>query len=361
MTQEAIQDKNTDVSARDNAVEAIAQKRIQEREEYEKRLAETRIEKEETETDTSKEQADDVGQSNSEEDAKAEGDKPKDAVAPEFDGRTFEFFDGEKIIRVPFTAKIKVKVNGEEAEQTLDNLTRSYQKGASADKRLEYATLTMREAERRQKELEEKEAELTTKERDFVAKMAKLDAQKESGDLSTDGHKKAAAALLKGLMADDESVAEEQIAEALRALSTPKVEFDEDAILSKADQRVLKIIEKREAERAQRVQADERSKANQWFAVTYSDLYEDPVKFKVAEAMIKKAREENPMASHMELAKYAGEAAREWLGANIAIKQQPKATPKAVTARAKIGEDKKPPSRNDILNEMRQMRGQPPL
>ena len=79
-------------------------------------------------------------------------DDPVEEQPPEEDG--FEFYtpDG-KVIRVPKSARYKAKLDGEETEVDIDRITRSYQKGAAADKRLE-------EAARRAKELEQYERTL---------------------------------------------------------------------------------------------------------------------------------------------------------------------------------------------------------
>lgn len=69
--------------------------------------------------------------------------------AEEEEGIDFYTPDG-RTIRVPKSARYKAKLDGEEAEVDIDRVTRSYQKGAAADKRLE-------EAARRAKELEQYE------------------------------------------------------------------------------------------------------------------------------------------------------------------------------------------------------------
>ena len=80
-------------------------------------------------------------------------EQPKTEEQPvEEEGIDFYTPDG-RTIRVPKSARYKAKLDGEETEVDIDRITRSYQKGAAADKRLE-------EAARRAKELEEYERTL---------------------------------------------------------------------------------------------------------------------------------------------------------------------------------------------------------
>ena len=78
--------------------------------------------------------------------------KPEQPVAeepPEVETPMLEFMFNGEIIKVPATAKYRAKIDGEEVEVDVDNIARSYQKGAAADRRLEEAT---RKARRRHHE-----------------------------------------------------------------------------------------------------------------------------------------------------------------------------------------------------------------
>ncbi len=74
--------------------------------------------------------------------------KEEEKPIPKQDGVILTFFNDQgQEIKVPATAKIRLKVDGQEVDESLDRVTRSYQKGSAADKRLEQATKLQRELE----------------------------------------------------------------------------------------------------------------------------------------------------------------------------------------------------------------------
>lgn len=101
-------------------------------------------------------------------DAAAEEERARLAAGgkPEGDGEDDEQQALQQAAAAP--AKVKVKVDGVEQEVSLEEMTRTYQKNAAADRRLE-------EAARRQRELDEREAQINAQLAERSAAATKTD------------------------------------------------------------------------------------------------------------------------------------------------------------------------------------------
>ena len=254
-------------------------------------------------------------------------------------------------IRIPASARFKAKIDGQEVETPIEQMTRSYQKGAAADRRLE-------EAGRKQRELEAKEASLSQREQAFLQQMNALNQKKEEGALSKDGFEEKADKLLAALTMDDDE-ARKAVVDVFKSLS-PNVPVDESALMEKATRNALAAIEQREAQKRQAQLEADRLAANARFEKDFKDVIEDPIAYAAAAKLANAKWAERPDAAPWEIASEVGSEIREWKKASLPEKRRelPSITPRTVSARASIGRDPKPQTRGDILAEMKKSRGQ---
>jgi hypothetical protein len=255
--------------------------------------------------------------------------------------------DGE-VIKVPATARYKAKIDGQEQDVNFDQLSRSYQKGAAADKRLE-------EASRRVKELEEKERALTEREQAFLAQQEKLDQRREAGTVSESAYLEKAKQLLAALTSEEDEEPEKQIAAWLQGVMTNP----EDAT-AKAKKELMAEWERRQAEaerrRKEQTATQERLKANKRFETEFADIVGDRISYAAAKTLAQEKWRERPSAEPWEIAFEVGTEIR---SAKEPAKPVKTVTPKTASARASIGKDEPVETREDVLRQIRLSRGQP--
>jgi hypothetical protein len=268
--------------------------------------------------------------------------------AEEEEGIDFYTPDG-RTIRVPKSARYKAKLDGEEAEVDIDRVTRSYQKGAAADKRLE-------EAARRAKELEQYERTLAQRLQEVRQQEAAAKRPpRERGDLKAQAQKLYSAVLDE---VDDPVAA---IAEALAGLSP-----DEDEIARVVEERTLaktsNLLSERERRAAELAAETKRNAANQWFVDNYADIVEDEHLLGRAMQMGAERLKANPNGDYQEMVRSIGDELRKWSGKTLS--QQTRTKPKPTIPTPRSGQvpkkpEPKPQTRADILAEMKSWRGQP--
>lgn len=268
--------------------------------------------------------------------------------AEEEEGIDFYTPDG-RTIRVPKSARYKAKLDGEEAEVDIDRVTRSYQKGAAADKRLE-------EAAKRAKELEQYERTLAQRLQEVRQQEAAAKRPpRERGDLKAQAQKLYSAVLDE---VDDPVAA---IAEALAGLSP-----DEDEIARVVEERTLaktsNLLSERERRAAELAAETKRNAANQWFVDNYADIVKDEHLLGRAMQMGAERLKANPNGDYQEMVKSIGDELREWSGKTLS--QQTRTKPKPTIPTPRSGQvpkkpEPKPQTRADILAEMKSWRGQP--
>lgn len=274
--------------------------------------------------------------------------KTEEQPAEEEEGIDFYTPDG-RTIRVPKSARYKAKLDGEEAEVDIDRVTRSYQKGAAADKRLE-------EAARRAKELEQYERTLAQRLQEVRQQEAAAKRPpRERGDLKAQAQKLYSAVLDE---VDDPVAA---IAEALAGLSP-----DEDEIARVVEERTLaktsNLLSERERRAAELAAETKRNAANQWFVDNYADIVEDEHLLGRAMQMGAERLKANPNGDYQEMVKSIGDELREWSGRTLSRQTRTKPKPTIPTPRSGQVPKKpepKPQTRADILAEMKSWRGQP--
>ena len=271
-----------------------------------------------------------------------------DEQPAEEEGIDFYTPDG-RTIRVPKSARYKAKLDGEEAEVDIDRVTRSYQKGAAADKRLE-------EAAKRAKELEQYERTLAQRLQEVRQQEAAAKRPpRERGDLKAQAQKLYSAVLDE---VDDPVAA---IAEALAGLSP-----DEDEIARVVEERTLaktsNLLSERERRAAELAAETKRNAANQWFVDNYADIVEDEHLLGRAMQMGAERLKANPNGDYQEMVRSIGDELRKWSGKTLS--QQTRTKPKPTIPTPRSGQvpkkpEPKPQTRADILAEMKSWRGQP--
>jgi hypothetical protein len=253
--------------------------------------------------------------------------------------------DEGNIIKVPATAKYRSKVDGQDHLEPLDKITRSYQKGAAADRRLEEAT-------RRQREIEAREAAIAQREAEIA---------QQKPDLPKGDPKETARKIMSAINDLDDDEAVNALADALSGMSGP----DANALITAAREagrtEAITLVKEREQKLAFERAEKERQTANEWFATEYKDVVSDPMLLKLAMARGKEALEEDPRQDRMKLVKRLGDELREWKAklSPGTQRNRPAQTPPSIAAKTPKPAEKKPLTREDVLAEMKRMRGQP--
>lgn len=244
--------------------------------------------------------------------AKEAEDKPKEVQEP-----------------TPQPEVIKIKVDGEEREVTKDKILdagiRAMQKESTADKRLEEATRLLREVEQKYAEPQEKKQDNPSQEWDDSTVAYAL----EHGDESQKAY---AISLLRG-----------------RGNTTQK---DLEAIEQRAVNKALDTLDFRDS--------------SQWFQTEYKDVVSDPYLLQLAAIAEDRARANGDQRSRRELYKSIGDDLRKWKGGQSAAmsleeKKEQKSNivnlPSA-SVRKSAPAEAKPKTMSDIIEDMRKRRGQ---
>jgi hypothetical protein len=256
--------------------------------------------------------------------------------------------------QVPKTAKMRLKIDGAEVEESFDRVTRGYQKGAAADKRLEQATLKQRELEERERDLTARGEALTQQEQAALAGLQKMEKQHKAGALSEDAYNDLSQQLVKALLEDDDPV--EGVAKILpQILQSNQSPLDQDELDW--------IIESKFRSREERRRAEARRnaiiKAQSRFAKDYSHLDKNPLLRGLVNEQTKILVREKPDADPWEIIKEAAEYVETGLEGQSGSKRtgpKPKPTPRTASARASVDTAPKPQTREEALAEMREKR-----
>jgi len=238
--------------------------------------------------------------------------------------------------RIPKTAKLTAKVDGQEVEQQVESLLRGHQKALAADKRLQ-------EASERQRQLAQYEAALKKRESEISENLSKR--------LSPDAYKEKANKLISAVLEEDNDAVAELLAEVGGRGEAPTINVEqikaEAAAMAKND-----------------IALDD---ANTWFHEHNKDIADDPVLFDLANRRTAELHQLNPDWPPMKIIKQAAEETRMWLesrtpGTRETRKRESASPQPRTSGRAEVGRDAAPPpTRKDIISEMRAERGLPPL
>lgn len=242
--------------------------------------------------------------------------------------------------QVPKTGKVKLKIDGEEKEATLDQVTRNYQKGAAGDKRLQEASAILRQ-------IEEKTRALTEKEQAFQMQMQAAQEQRAKGNLSQDDYQEAVRELVTAFVDADEERALELLQNIIPPPSTGAL--DPQAVEQVVERRMRAIEQERALKEAQ-----------ERFTKEYKDLASDPKLFDLVDMETIRVQKEKPYASPWEVISEAAENVKKWRDGVVKPKKTKPKVPTPARGRASIGGDEpKPQTIQDVFREIKESRGQP--
>lgn len=262
--------------------------------------------------------------------------------------------------QVPADGKLRLKIDGKEVEESFDRVTRSYQKGAAADKRLESATRKQRELEQKEQELYARGQKLTQQEQAVLQRLQGMKEQHGAGGLSSDAYKAKAKALVEAFLEDDEPV--EAVAKVLPTLfpeQQPPQQFDPTQLDGVIEEKIHLREERAKKEAWER----EITLAQTRFAEEHADLDADPGLRQLVNEHTRGLQQEMLGATPWEIIDEAAKRTRQWQEEKFGKQQRPRAnpTPRPAAARATVGKEERPQTRLETLNELRAARGQPPL
>lgn len=256
----------------------------------------------------------------------------------------------------------RIKVDGEVKAVPFQKIHAAAQKLDAGDKRLEEANRMLRDIEAREQRLLDLNRQPTNQP---PAQGADGPGQTETGQLPEDIlalGRQYQDALLNG---DDEDAAVELLAKlATAGARAPNVDVDQ--LAQQIEARVTAQFQAQEQQRAQAQYQKSLSEAFDTFKTEFEDVAADPMLLDAADRYTVTIAQENPTLTPLQVMREAGKRTRLWLAEKTGT--QPRVSRKrnlktAVGngARQSPAPTETPKSRQDVLNEMRQKRGQTPL
>ena len=278
-------------------------------------------------------------------------------------GRHIEFVDDNgRTIKIPATAKFRGKVDGQEFVESLDSLTRNYQKEKALAQRLG-------ETARMQEDLRERERRIAEAEAELAKKRAQAPvARHEPVQQDHEALRERAARVYRALVEDDEEKAVATIAEQLLAgpavASTP----DPEAISGLVDTVVQRrLLEQSRASAIERV-TKERQSADAQFAREYPDVVDDPDLLELMRVRAKTELQANPEQDGLQLLRTIGDELRRKFRLQPPAAEQrhrsrpPASIPPANRRAAEVAREEKPltveESRRASIEAIKKARGQ---
>jgi len=249
----------------------------------------------------------------------------------------------EEVEEEPVPQTVKLKVNGQEREMSLDQVIAIAQKQEAADARLQEAAQRMQEIERREQEFEAKAS-------------SQPSAQDVGATPSSDELKKMARDYHEALLDGDDDLADElfiQIQNSGRQQPTQNIDPDQ-----LADQ----VIQKSEQRKAEATRQAEIKDAQTYFVEEFADIAGDSDLYNMADQITAQLMQEDPSLSPKDLVTVAGNRVREKMGisqSNSRTERKQRATGgmRSTNARKPGKPQPKAKTRADVLNEMRSQRG----
>ena len=253
------------------------------------------------------------------------------------------------------------KVDGEKVDVSYDDLLAQYQKNSSADRRLQ-------DAADRQRELQDYERKLNAY-RDSLETQANQpspDAGESVSPSTTDATTDALYGQYHDALFQGDEVRANELLRQIRTADRPTEQsIDVKSIIERTK------AEMREEEKAARERGYEerRQEAVKLFHDEYPEVVGDPSLLAVADRRSAELYQEDPTRDPWDIMKECGDYAKDWLfkyveelggksGESRQKRKQNMDDVAPVNARAHIGEDESEPSYSDIINEMKQERGQ---
>lgn len=243
----------------------------------------------------------------------------------------------------------KSKVNGEEQEFTEEQILANHQRHLAARREMEEAAAV-------RKQLQQDEQRLLA----WAQRLNQQEEAKSQQEETSADDEGAYKELLDAIYDGDEDKALQAFKKLPgRNSATPSI--DEESIVSRTRDEVLGAVQQREKER-------ELNEAVQRFHSDYSDLAEDPVLFAAVDQKTVELESLHPDWGPAQLLTEAGNQIREWRDKKVGVapasrrveRKRNAAKPVGgVSQAAKLGEDDAPPpTRSDVIQRMRDARGQ---
>lgn len=244
---------------------------------------------------------------------------------------------------------VKLKVDGEEVERTIEQVIAANQKHESADLRLNEAAVERRRLQQIEQQLQQREKQINAH-----ADQSKL---KQLSDKDAAFNKEMIAEHRQALMDGDDHKADELMHKMLtkgREQATPEINIAK--ITQEAEQRVVTRLQ--QADYSAQVNA-----INASFEKKYSDVVEDEKVYSVAKQFAENLRANNPDKPLDEIMNESGEHARQWVksiqnkASNANRSERKKTSARSISGinqSANIGKDKPAPlSKSQIIANMR--------
>lgn len=250
-------------------------------------------------------------------------------------------------IRQDTTQTVKVKIDGEEKEVPLSEVVAEYQKGQTADYRLQ-------EASRKLKGLEDKEAELTAKEAEINKNQEQIDRQTET-ETATDDDDAAIEEAAERLIEDGDV---KPLVAAVRKVVLKELGTKGNGAPN--PQEVTRLVDERLNAERQRM---EHSAANAQFTKDHPDIIANPRLLQLANNIYYEKLNEGKSIGDAMAA--AGKEVKELFGGGKPSTREEKQTRKeslsnlpVTGARASSrADDDRPQTTSEVIAEMRRARG----
>lgn len=244
---------------------------------------------------------------------------------------------------------ITIKVNGQEQQvprsQVLEHGVRTLQKESAADKRLAEASNLMRQAQSYEQQVRQLEQEILVKQAQSTGKApSRVDV--------TDAKERARQVISK-MMDGEEDEAADLLAEIVSGRDTATPPIDAQRIATEAAELAGQRIETKSALKQ--------------FNAEYPDILADPYLYELTDQETIKVQREHPEWGLSEILQEAGSRVRQWKGGigeketGLSETEQRKRGAqkpiRAASARAETPPEQAPPTRSDVVANMRKQRG----
>ena len=250
---------------------------------------------------------------------------------------------------------VKVKINGQEVEATLEQALRRAQINWAADVRLEAVSAKERTIEQRERAIKDKELALSNK---MSQSSTTSSGATPDADLDSEVNE-----LVHGLFQGDEKQAKDTLKKVLARRTTATAQpVNEDAIVEKA----VGTLRRESQQQAEARQRQQLLAAIDTFQAEHPDIAADPVLAAAWDAETARLSKTNPDKSLVDIAREAGKNIQTRLvkaatpnQSRVDKKREAGVAAKGNQRSASTGQDAPPPkTREQVIANMRKARGQ---
>lgn len=244
-----------------------------------------------------------------------EGDEPDEDETGETDDSEQE--EQEQAAKAPVYQNdagewvMKLKVNGEEVERSLDQITATAQKNEAAEVRLQQASQRQKALEQREQQLQEYQAALEA-EHQRLEKLSQntQPSEQDAGENGTEDVKALAAQHRQYLYDGEDDKADEVMAKLLN-IGRQQPTLDVDEIVNQAVQRSVqeqqRLTQQEQQEKTQAEYNASLQRGGKWARENYGELLNDPDMYRLVDGKTEELSEQNPDLTPEEVIKQATE------------------------------------------------------